>query len=317
MVAGRRSKFRNDGELGGSVNDLMTRKRGFALSGLILGIVAFVLGLLPIVGFFIGAAGIALSIVALVKRQSKAMGITGLVLASIATLTSIVTTLAIIISSTQATIESGKSESSSSSPIVWSGAGGETVTDAAGLTGDYVLELETQGECFYSGLLKRDKIDTISMVSATTAGSQQFNIEALDGEYYFVMTTGEDSACTWTVTLTPGRMTNPTTEPAPPAPTTPSVNWFDAGGGFEYDQDAKWEPCEAGQCIQIRIKTYTFCTHGIEMGILPMKANGSSLDGVTSTLPEGLETGQQATLSFSIPGSEATGWLPYDITCYP
>lgn len=68
---------------------------GIALAALIVGIVAFLLGLIPVVGILAGLAAVGLGIFALVKKQRKAFAITGLVLGAIALLSSIVTTSAL------------------------------------------------------------------------------------------------------------------------------------------------------------------------------------------------------------------------------
>ena len=64
---------------------------GLAIAALIVSIIAFLTGLIPVLGAIIGAAGIALGIMALLKRQSKGMAITALVLSGIAVISSIVT----------------------------------------------------------------------------------------------------------------------------------------------------------------------------------------------------------------------------------
>lgn len=66
--------------------------KGLALTALIVGIVAFLLGLIPVVGILLGLAGIGLGIFALIKKQSKALAITGIVLAACALIASIATT---------------------------------------------------------------------------------------------------------------------------------------------------------------------------------------------------------------------------------
>lgn len=66
---------------------------GFALTALILGIVAFLAGLAPWVGLVLGGAAIALGIVATARGQSKGMAITGLVLGAVAFLSSTVATV--------------------------------------------------------------------------------------------------------------------------------------------------------------------------------------------------------------------------------
>lgn len=68
-------------------------RKGLAVAALVTGIVAFVLGWLPVVGAAIGIAAVVLGIVALVRRQTKALSITGLALGAAAVVVSIVVTV--------------------------------------------------------------------------------------------------------------------------------------------------------------------------------------------------------------------------------
>ena len=61
---------------------------GFALAALIVGITAFLFGLLPVFGALVGIAAVILGSIALTKQQSKGMGIAGIVLGGIAILSS-------------------------------------------------------------------------------------------------------------------------------------------------------------------------------------------------------------------------------------
>ncbi|MGW9020661.1 DUF4190 domain-containing protein [Leucobacter chromiiresistens] len=59
-------------------------RAGFAISALIMGITAFATGWVPYLGFLIGFVAVVLAVIALVRRQSSGMSITGLVLGAIA-----------------------------------------------------------------------------------------------------------------------------------------------------------------------------------------------------------------------------------------
>lgn len=67
-----------------------SKPKGLAIAALIVGILAFLTGLLPVVGAVLGIVAVILGIVAVVKRQSKGMAITAIVLGAIATVVSIV-----------------------------------------------------------------------------------------------------------------------------------------------------------------------------------------------------------------------------------
>jgi hypothetical protein len=63
---------------------------------LVVGIVAFLVGWVPVLGILAGGAAVVLGVLALRKHQSKGLAITGLGLGSIAAVTSIITTLTLI-----------------------------------------------------------------------------------------------------------------------------------------------------------------------------------------------------------------------------
>lgn len=65
------------------------RTAGLAIAALVVGIVAFVFGWVPVFGAIVGVVAIVLGAIALRKRQSKGLAITGLVLGAVATITSI------------------------------------------------------------------------------------------------------------------------------------------------------------------------------------------------------------------------------------
>lgn len=66
---------------------------GLAIAALVVGIVAFLSGWAPVWGLLVGAAALVLGIVALNKKQSKVMSIFGIVLGSLAIISSILATL--------------------------------------------------------------------------------------------------------------------------------------------------------------------------------------------------------------------------------
>lgn len=66
-----------------------TKPLGFALGALIVGIAAFLFGLIPVFGALVGITAVVLGVLALGKQQSKGMAIAGLVLGGIGALSSI------------------------------------------------------------------------------------------------------------------------------------------------------------------------------------------------------------------------------------
>ncbi|MCU1544942.1 MAG: hypothetical protein JWP30_42 [Homoserinimonas sp.] len=61
---------------------------GLALAALIVGVAAFLFGLIPVFGAIVGVTAVALAVLALSKKQSKGMALTGLILGGVATLVS-------------------------------------------------------------------------------------------------------------------------------------------------------------------------------------------------------------------------------------
>lgn len=69
------------------------KKKGLAIAALIVGIVAFFTGLFPVVGIVLGIAAIVLGILTLVRKQTKGLGITAIVLGGIAAIVSVIMTI--------------------------------------------------------------------------------------------------------------------------------------------------------------------------------------------------------------------------------
>lgn len=67
--------------------------KGLAIAALVLGIVAFLLGFIPILGILVGIGGVVVGILALVRKQSKGFAVTGLALAAVGAITSLIFTI--------------------------------------------------------------------------------------------------------------------------------------------------------------------------------------------------------------------------------
>jgi hypothetical protein len=86
---------------------LATNQAGaFAISALVVGIVATFSSWIPVWGVLVGSAALVLGIIALKKNQSKALAITGIVTGGLATLLSLLITALVVL-----TILPGFSES--------------------------------------------------------------------------------------------------------------------------------------------------------------------------------------------------------------
>ncbi len=71
----------------------MQKSSTLGVLALIAGILAFLLGFIPVFGVIVALAAVALSIIALIKQQPKGLSISGLVLGGIALLTSLIMTV--------------------------------------------------------------------------------------------------------------------------------------------------------------------------------------------------------------------------------
>ncbi|MFZ6993811.1 Ltp family lipoprotein [Curtobacterium sp. RRHDQ66] len=69
--------------------------KGLALAALLVGIAAFLFGLIPVFGAIVGIVAIVLAVLALRGKQPKGLAVTGLVLGAVAVLSSIGVTLGI------------------------------------------------------------------------------------------------------------------------------------------------------------------------------------------------------------------------------
>lgn len=74
------------------VGALVKRPAGLAITALIIGIVAFLIGWVPVFGAIVGAAAVIVGIIALARKQRKGMAITGLALGAVALLVSVAVT---------------------------------------------------------------------------------------------------------------------------------------------------------------------------------------------------------------------------------
>lgn len=114
-----------------------TTAKGLSLAALITGGVAFFIGWVPVLGLIVGSVAITLGVLALVKKQSKALSIVAMSLGTIAALTSLVMILVFAFATSSAVVASsdGSNSTSAEDPAVEEPVGPE-VPDLAGQTGD-------------------------------------------------------------------------------------------------------------------------------------------------------------------------------------
>ena len=86
------------------------RPKGLAIAALVVGIVAFLSGLVPVFGLIAGAAAVVLGILALRRAQGKGMAITGLSLGAVAAVTSLFVTIAFAAALSSTSASTGTAE---------------------------------------------------------------------------------------------------------------------------------------------------------------------------------------------------------------
>lgn len=71
-------------------------KNGLAITTLVVGVVAFLTGLVPWVGLLLGLSAFALGVFALTRGQSKPLALTGGSLGAVAAITGLISTIALM-----------------------------------------------------------------------------------------------------------------------------------------------------------------------------------------------------------------------------
>lgn len=71
----------------------MTTRKGIAVAALVVGVLAFFIGWVPFFGLVVGCCAVILGVVALLKKQQKALSVTAISLGALAVVTSIVVTV--------------------------------------------------------------------------------------------------------------------------------------------------------------------------------------------------------------------------------
>lgn len=119
----RRSAFSSEATEPALQTDLLQaeatklRPKGLAISAIIIGGIAFLIGWTPFFGLIAGATAVIFGIVALLKRQPKALGIIGIMLGGVAALTSIVLTVFVLASTDWNAVETApKAEQTAAEP---------------------------------------------------------------------------------------------------------------------------------------------------------------------------------------------------------
>lgn len=178
-----------------------SRPVGLAIAALIVGIVAFLSGWVPVLGLLAGGVSVALGAIALAKKQSAGMAITGLILGGLAFLTSLVTTIIMIVSIGAAGSQTNISEAP--------GSAAEQTDEAAPEEPEPAAPVESEAgtrdnpASLGSTTTTRDWTVTVSAfnphANALIADANMFNADPEPGTHYVTVTytatyTGTDSA---------------------------------------------------------------------------------------------------------------------------
>lgn len=157
--------------------------KGLAIAALIVGIVAFVTGLVPVLGLVLGLVGLLLGILALVKKQQKALALTGTILSGIAVVVSLISTI-IAGALTTAVVETIEEETSvtAEAPAGEDPAAEESGADAG--TRENPLPIGT----LISSSDWDVVINSVNLsASAEVAAANMFNEAAPEGQQYAVV----------------------------------------------------------------------------------------------------------------------------------
>jgi len=158
--------------------------RGLAITALVVGIGAFLFGLIPVFGALVGVVAVVLGILALRKRQSKGMALTGTILGGIAIVSSIVMTIgafALVGTTSDAVSEIVASATAQpleqSEPVEEAEPAEETVApepEAAAVPAEYKSALTSADT--YANMMAMSKAGIFAQLTSEYGG--QFTVEA-------------------------------------------------------------------------------------------------------------------------------------------
>ncbi|WP_231556435.1 Ltp family lipoprotein [Cryobacterium sp. MLB-32] len=168
---------------------------GLALAALIVGIAAFILGWIPVLGALVGLVAVILGILALRKRQSKGKALTGVILGSVGALASIgmlIASIALVSTTTDMAAGEATALTSTTQPV----AAAEPSEDPSVAPVDDVVVEEVAPELVapavppeyksalkkaesYSSMMNMSKLGVFGQL--TSEYGEQFSVEA--GQY--------------------------------------------------------------------------------------------------------------------------------------
>jgi len=161
---------------------------GLALAALIVGIIAFILGWIPVFGALVGIVAVILGILALRKHQSKGKALTGVILGGIGALTSLgmlIASIALVGATSDMTTGAVPAVTSTAEPVAEAEPSAEPVAEAAveevvsepeapAVPAEYKSALKKAES--YSSMMNMSKLGVFDQL--TSEYGEQFSVEA-------------------------------------------------------------------------------------------------------------------------------------------
>ncbi|WP_105035407.1 DUF4190 domain-containing protein [Cryobacterium aureum] len=146
------------------VSNPPTRRGGIVVAALIVGISAFVIGWIPIVGLLLGVAGIILGILAMRRPGGKSFGLAGLIGSSLAVLANVLVTIVIVVALVNSGI--GTAVLTDAQPVItpcysFNGPGDYLNNQSAEKTDGCITTLELWGERDADGVIHKTGVGSI------------------------------------------------------------------------------------------------------------------------------------------------------------
>ncbi|WP_104088160.1 MULTISPECIES: DUF4190 domain-containing protein [unclassified Cryobacterium] len=141
-----------------------TRRGGLALAALIVGISAFVIGWIPILGLLLGVAGIILGILAMRRPGGRSFGLAGLIGSSLAVLANVLVTIVVVVALVNSGI--GTAVLTDAQPVItpcysFNGPGDFLSNQSAEKTDACITTLELWGERDADGVIHKTGVGSI------------------------------------------------------------------------------------------------------------------------------------------------------------
>lgn len=140
------------------------RRSGIVLAALVVGISAFVIGWIPILGLLLGVSGIILGILAMRRPDGRSFGLAGLVASSLAVLANLLVTIVIVVALVNSGI--GTAVFTNAQPVItpcfsFNGPGDYLNNQSAEKTDGCITTLELWGERDADGVIHKTGVGSV------------------------------------------------------------------------------------------------------------------------------------------------------------